>query len=301
MSMPGWYPDPAGNPGHFRYWNGSTWSQQTTTTPQSTPAPPDPAGPGGVPPTPHRRGRGPLVAAITAIVLLALTLTWFLNRSGTTASAPEDTNTSTPTISAWNETSTPTPSKNPSSEQAPSQAVLTDCPVAPLMSLDHPDDGRLHGGHISVERLGDGWYDDESGFVSWAVDSSGQMKPIVDSWVSNSAVGGLLKSDGFTDPHRSALAFMSCYASSSYYNGFTGRKDLTSQKMTIDGHSAWWLRSEIRVDFDDPSVQGDIVDLIVVDTGDPTMLSYWEGNATIGDDAVQQEIDQVRSTVRVDS
>ncbi|WP_084635077.1 DUF2510 domain-containing protein [Propionicicella superfundia] len=26
MSQPGWYPDPGGAPGQFRYWDGTTWS-----------------------------------------------------------------------------------------------------------------------------------------------------------------------------------------------------------------------------------------------------------------------------------
>lgn len=44
MATPGWYKDPSGQPGHFRWWDGRSWSQQTTTNPASLPH-----GPVGVP------------------------------------------------------------------------------------------------------------------------------------------------------------------------------------------------------------------------------------------------------------
>ena len=30
MSLPGWYPDPAGTPNRFRYWDGKAWSHEVT-------------------------------------------------------------------------------------------------------------------------------------------------------------------------------------------------------------------------------------------------------------------------------
>ncbi|WP_307833211.1 DUF2510 domain-containing protein, partial [Pimelobacter simplex] len=47
----GWYPDPAGAPDTYRYWDGQAWSQMTTTQPSGgarpaeTPATPPPAAP----------------------------------------------------------------------------------------------------------------------------------------------------------------------------------------------------------------------------------------------------------------
>lgn len=54
MTAPGWYPDPAGTPGAYRYWDGRTWSEQTSTDPYGAYAggpPPAPAGP-AAPPSP---------------------------------------------------------------------------------------------------------------------------------------------------------------------------------------------------------------------------------------------------------
>ena len=36
-ALPGWYPDPAGVPGRFRYWDGSQWSTVTTDDPRQLP------------------------------------------------------------------------------------------------------------------------------------------------------------------------------------------------------------------------------------------------------------------------
>ncbi len=295
MSRPGWYPDPAGAHGRYRYWNGESWSQQTTTTPAATPAPS---------PEPERgrgpRGHGGWWIALIALVVAGGLVAWFVTRAGTPTAAPVDTNTAAPTVSAWNETSTPSPSAPPASAAAPGPAVGVACPLAPPVVLAHTLDGRLHGGHLSVEKLPAPWVDDFTGFVDWSVDTRGQLLEIVPGWVSNSAVGGLLTSQGFTDPEQAAYAFLSCYATSSYYRGFTGRTDLASRPITVDGHPGWYLRSEVRVVYpSDPRIMGDVVDVVVVDTGDPTMLSYWEGNATIGDQPVQREIDQVRSSLRV--
>ncbi|MDO9494328.1 MAG: DUF2510 domain-containing protein, partial [Nocardioides sp.] len=40
MATPGWYPDPAGQPGAFRYWDGQAWGADVTDNPHA-------AAPGG--------------------------------------------------------------------------------------------------------------------------------------------------------------------------------------------------------------------------------------------------------------
>lgn len=45
MSQPAWYPDPSGQPGSFRYWDGQSWSAETTGNPYD--APPASARPSG--------------------------------------------------------------------------------------------------------------------------------------------------------------------------------------------------------------------------------------------------------------
>lgn len=45
MTNAGWYPDPAGAPDTYRYWDGQAWSQMTTTTPPVGNAPQAPQAP----------------------------------------------------------------------------------------------------------------------------------------------------------------------------------------------------------------------------------------------------------------
>ncbi len=46
-SSAGWYPDPGGQPGLFRYWTGSAWTAAVTSNPQATPPPPGAGEPQG--------------------------------------------------------------------------------------------------------------------------------------------------------------------------------------------------------------------------------------------------------------
>ena len=60
MAQPGWYPDPGGQQGMFRYWDGSAWTQQLS------------ANPGGAPSGPGGRNPAMLWAIIAGVVVLAL-------------------------------------------------------------------------------------------------------------------------------------------------------------------------------------------------------------------------------------
>ena len=77
--MPGWYPDPAGTPNRFRYWDGRAWSTDTTDNPAAAPTGcrrsgrrGDAGGAGSPPPKQGRRRFGPLILALAALVVLVL-------------------------------------------------------------------------------------------------------------------------------------------------------------------------------------------------------------------------------------
>lgn len=109
---------------------------------------------------------------------------------------------------------------------------------------------------------------------------------IDDTWISEYAVGGLPRSAGFTDPEAAAKAVMECLTQNPLvYDGFSGRKDLSSEPITVGGKKGHRLTSEVRVSSPGVSVEGDVTTVIVVDTGDADTLGFYLGVVPIGDQA----------------
>lgn len=291
MSQSGWYPDPSGKPGQFRYWDGAQWSQETTPNPGQNPPP----GAGFAGPA-KPAGRGPGMWILLAVGVLVLVLVGFFVVRGLTGTddIAEDTNSSTPTVSQWDETSTPTQTPTPTNPQS-SGGTQVACPEGPGGSSKNVQNGRLVGGELSVESLG--W--DRSGFsLPFMYDTSAEIKTITSRWMSVNAVGALRVADGFEAPEPAAKVMMSCFASSGYYQGFTGRTDLTSEAITIDGHQAFHIRAEIYVD-DQGDIKGDTVDVVVVDTGNPESMGVYVNSATIDDAETQAEVDRSMASIKV--
>lgn len=288
MANPGWYPDPAGAKGVFRYWDGSKWTSQTSAYPGTTP-------PGG-----GKQGSGsrrlglPIIGGV--LVVLAAILLWFLLSSSKSPfypfqPVPEDTNSSTPTITGWDETSSPTPPPT-------QQASLQTCPYTQVDGVSKQRMGVITGGGLQFDKI-PGWRND-SMYLQWVSDLHVQVDTVRPGWISNVGVGQLNREDGFVDLSTSALQTMQCFASSGYYTQFVERVDLVNEATTIDGHAAWRMTSEVRIANPQmPEIAGDVVDVVVVDVADPDRLGVYISSVTIGDDARQQQVDQAYSTLRL--
>lgn len=278
MANPGWYPDPSGAPGQVRYFDGTSWTGEVMAEGQA-------ASSGG--------SRAGLVVAIVAVLAISL-LAWYFLRpgGGSTSDFPEDTNSATPSITGWDETSTPTPT--PSSTE-PSGATRLECPRSGGKSEHRTDGNRRVGGQLSFESRG--W--SRGGFtMPFAHDVSGERRTIQPGWQSNIAVGALLKSDGFTDPARSAQMMTDCFASSSYFSGYTGHKVLASEAFTLDGKSGHRMVTEIYVAAP-ANVKGDRVTIIIMDTGEAERLSFYLSAATITNPDNIAEVEETEKTLRV--
>ena len=291
--MPGWYPDPAGGQGRYRYWDGTAWTNNTTL---------DPRQPAPRPQTrPRSGGRGNpnwwWIIGSVALLALAALLIWVLMPGGRGPGGfvpvPEDTNSATPTIEGWDETSRPTPPPT-------TAADLVTCPYTLNQDQTGQENGgRLRGGGLVVDRIA-GWRDAEM-YLQWVSDFNTQMDTVRPGWVSNIGVGQLNAEDGFLDPQTSARQSMECFASSGYYLNFTERIDLANEATTISGYPAWWIRSEVRIDSADmPEIEGDVVDIIVVDQGDPERMGIFVSSVTIGDERRQRLVDAVIDSLAVE-
>ncbi|GAA2110346.1 hypothetical protein GCM10009841_32340 [Microlunatus panaciterrae] len=296
MSVPGWYPDPGGAPGRFRYWDGYTWSSQTTADPRMSP----PAEGPGLPASGSRqqKGRsylGVVLVAVAGLVVLALIVLLAANVYGnrSTVGGPYPSST----VSGWDDSSpthspTPPPSLSPSTPppSAPtpsnSTAPLQDCPSGdPYARADHPSDGRVHGGGLSFRPV-PGWDPPhvESG-ISWGYDLQGQRLTTEPGWFALLAVGELHRSDGFRQPQQAAVAVTSCAVTSGFYAQLSGSRQLWSKAVTVDGKRGWSIRTEVYVDRPELSVPGDVLQVVVVDLGDPDSLALFIGAVSIGDKA----------------
>ncbi len=300
MAQPGWYPDPGGQRGMFRYWDGSAWTQQLSANPGAAPI-----GPGG--------GRNPatLWAIIAGVVVLALVAVFALPQlfgggPAPTASSPAPP---APTVSAWDESSRPTPSRTPTPTRTPSPTPTrtpTPTPVKPReTSLPCPRydtavvKGRLYGGGLSVPLIRDSrWTVNAVRTIPWAICATGLQRQITGSWVSEVILAGV-------QPHSMAgslKAQANAIATDSvgrFYSGGRGKLTMKSSKaITLDGLSAWELRYEVRVDYLG-SIPGDNVDVVVVQHTDGSR-SVLMTFATIGDTETQRQVDGARGAVRVE-
>ncbi|MFX4272630.1 DUF2510 domain-containing protein [Propionibacteriaceae bacterium Y1685] len=301
---PGWYSDPAGG-GGYRWWDGRAWTSDTTTTPG--PAPRTASSGGSRRATPW----GWIVGGLAVVLAVILAVAFLVNRSGGPRDITDDYPTASSTVSAWDDGSTPTPtptptppgSESPSPRNTPSEGDggSRPCPTASGTADTPPsNDGRLHGGGISVAEPGAGW--EQSSFPAavmfFASDLDGRSAPITGTWVNILGVGELTKSDGFADVQSAADSVTSCLASSGFMSA-TGREDEYSREHKVDGRQGWTVRS--RVESSSASgVKGSYFDVIVVDVGRPDSLAVVALETTIDhheQDAMRQ---RVLDSVRVD-
>ncbi len=304
MSKPGWYPDPGGEPGRFRFWDGESWSAGTTDDPASSTSPAA---------KPARRNRAWIIAVavglaviiIAAIAIPALFASRRVVDGAPTPSATVASDPATETPSALQPT--PEPSESPvgptPSSADPSASPTSDgstpaagvCPLGdPSFRQDHPRDGRIHGGGLSFPRSDAFGPTQQQGYFSWAYDVAGQDRRVEATWISSYIVGALPTFEGFESPKQSASLVLACTVRSPLYTGLTGQTQLASRKITVDGQPGWALRTEIRVDNPAVSVAGDVVEIIVVDTGSPESLSMFWASVPIGDSAA---LTQLQTTI----
>ncbi|MCL1841140.1 MAG: DUF2510 domain-containing protein, partial [Propionibacteriaceae bacterium] len=196
-------------------------------------------------------------------------------------------------------TSTPTPSPSASN----SGGSLVACPDTLATGNTPQIAGKLTADTLQVNQI-NGWGSEDMA-LNFTYDGHWQNKVIAQSflsvWESNIGVALLSNADGFTDPQTSAEQIMECFASSGYYINFTGRTNQVNQAMTVAGHPAWRIESQIHVnDPDFPQVQGDVADVIVVNLGgSKDHLGLFLSCYTIGDAATQQQVLNAMSTLTV--
>lgn len=284
VSVPGWYPDPSSR-GQYRYWDGRAWTGQTTN--------PD----GSTTPTAGGPSRKPWVWFLLAMLVVGALVAVLLLRPGSGfGTVPEDTNSSRPTGSQWNEQE---PTETPSNPDATGHGELVDCPTdsTDYFSEVGPD-GRMHGGGLSFTALTDGWRS-EPVYMPWLYDHNSQTKTIRSGWFSNLSVGQVKKSEGFTSPRQTTASLMECIASSGLFMGFSGREDLRDEGFNLGDKVGWRITADVFVD-NQGDILGDVVDIIVLDLGDPDHFSVFISCATIDHQSNLAEVERATESLRIE-
>lgn len=357
MTNAGWYPDPAGAPDTYRYWDGQSWSQMTTSHPpaaaqqptpptpqqpqqpqspgaaptQFPPQPPQspqpnqggygavpqpptpgygtggfsggPGGPGGYPQqqwSPQPSGGsgggsgkviGIVIAAVLVLVLLgvggffgvrALSGDDDDNKRAADPSRSESSSDATDGTDPTDETSGPT--EVPTNSAAPTGIQCTGGSPDPATDPGTAP-ATITGGGLTIP-VPSGYTVDVrlSTPHSFADGVLVAYKSVEENWITEFAVGGLPRANGFDDLADAAEIIMKCLTTNDeIYEGFSERKDLTNEAITVDGKPAHRITSEIKVDNPEVVAEGDVTSVIVVDTGDAATFGLFLGVATIGE------------------
>jgi Protein of unknown function (DUF2510) len=280
QAPPGWYADPAGAPGRYRYWDGARWLEVTTGNPKQA----SPVG-SSVVGSPSqssasesisrsaRSQRLALIMCMLAIVVSAVVATTvYVHNLRQVVAEPAPTPTATD-LTGSSPTPTAEPSQTRSATPTPTTARPVRCPKGdPTLRASHPIDSWVYGGNLSFEEQPTFERAAVEPRFSFAYDVLQQTLPVSQNppWIAQLAVGQLRGTDGFggNDPRSTAENLVHCVLSGNMYSPYLPtRSDIRSESLNIDGHSGWLIDSEISVDRPDLQVAGDHTIFIVVRDG----------------------------------
>lgn len=302
MSQAGWYPDPGGQQGMFRWWDGQAWTPHVTAN-QFTPPPTQVPGmmpireaaPTGTPHTytydelnRQSSKKGPAFAVIIVGLLVVGLIFggWYLLNGFRPGGLGGDAPASNPTGDVCPKMSTKPEDLTPKSAPA----------------------GRVQGGKLSYPRQGAPWgWVQPDNRVPFGRDAFGQNVTVErnyngrgNSWVASLLVGELVAGDGFFSPQQGSEIVTRCVLGVFYGDAQVQRQDRVSQATTVDGKDAWV--TEMHLSFHIPGLKetGETAIIVIVATGAESSSLYY---ASIPDSRpdLLQTAKQIQSQLRVES
>ncbi len=289
MAMTGWYPDPGGMPGRYRYWDGSSWSAATTTDP-ADPAPTQ---------NPRRARRSRRHAGVTALgvgtlvlVVVAVASVLIIRRA----------------VEADAEGAGAAPTRVTERDDRGSTAGTAAAGTASQRCTQgHPDelaphsqDGRVHGGRLSMTMVAGYSAPAPEYMLSWLDDTQSVSQTTEPGWQSLFAVGEVVRGAGFTSTRQTVHTSMTCAMANGWYLHPSSRTDIRDQAIDVDGRSGWILTAEIRDQNPRISVPGDQLTFVAVADGRTGTYSVWCGMVPLGDQQRIARDQQVLAGLRID-
>lgn len=271
MSLPGWYLDPSGQLGHYRYWNGHQWSAVTTTNPTDPP----PGLPLDQPPPANRAGRITLAAVLAAALIV--TFFWWAPWK-----PPIEEQKPTP------------PSLGPSS--APSSAAVLDCTQSNGAGMPGEQDYYVGGGlkYTAVPDFGFrfdatqwGWLDD---LAAW-----GQQTP--QEGTAGIVLGGVRKEYGFGPTPKAAVnATKQCLTKFGPWNDQPYEfAKASGREVKVAGMKGWEYTAVVVAE---DSTRGDQLTILILDAGQPQAFGVFISFFPEGDTVSGAKINRARQSLR---
>ena len=304
---PGWYPDPGGQPDRYRYWDGTSWSAESTGDPQRT----APETMTQAPATSRPQAvRWLILITVLAVVVAAGSRAFrvrdrpreqpvlFPTPTTTATSATRDDSSPDPTRSAGPNRPTPD-SPRPSPTSAAPRAI--GCPEgAPDARSPHPSDGRVHGGNLSFPRVDSFLPEAPENRLTFAYDVVQQVRTVSLDPPGIAQLGlGRLLADGYprTAQHTAELV-TECIVASDMYRPYDPRRsDVDSRPITVSGTDGWLITTDVGVDVAALPFAGDHVAVVVVPDGSDWGVFF--GAVPIGDRVMTDTLTDTVLALRV--
>jgi Protein of unknown function (DUF2510) len=301
---PGWYPDPGGGQGLFRYWDGNAWSAAVSPNPSAPPPAQglvgggtaqqgdrptvqggQPSGQGGQPAygqSPYGQGYDSAYANYRELERKKSPIGWWIAGTALVIGIIVVAVIAIRAVTGVDTGTTGGPVAQPSQDACPPQRTAT-----PEPPVAHPADGRVHGGPISYPTLGQPWGAPQvETRVPFGSDVQSQVVPDQinydgngANWVAQILVGELQAGDGFFTPEQGSQIVVKCILGAFYGDNPVNSNVKVNEKTTIDGHDAWLVESQLTFDIAGLKAKGELLIVAIVSAGNRSGLYY----ATIPD------------------
>lgn len=273
----GWYPDPGGGVGLYRYWDGRAWSAATS----PNPAAPPPVQPLGAPTqpttsTPYGSGSGTAYANLQQMPTRRSGVGWWIAAAALVVVIVIVAVIALRAIGGGSTVGPNIPGGQPSQNPCPEETSET---VAPSV---RPPDGRVHGGPVSYPVLGPPWSapngDPRVPFGSdvqhQMVDVEPNYNGLGQSWVASILVAELQAGDGFFTPQQGSQIVVRCILGKFYSDAEVDSDVKVNRATTIDGHEAWLVESQLSFEIEGLETKGELLIVAIVAVGTTAGLYY---------------------------
>ena len=306
----GWYPDPGGGQGLFRYWDCKAWSAATSPNPSAPPPTQGLVGAGtgpqggqpaqtaygqtgqpaygqsgqpygqigqpGYGQSPHGQNYGSAYANYQELEKKKTPIGWWIAGVALVVVIVVVAVLAIRAVTGGGTGTAGSPVGQPSQDACPAESTASPEPET------HPSDGRVHGGPVSYPMLGQPWGAPQGeSRVPFGSDVQSQLVPVEtdydgngSNWVASILVGELQAGDGFFTPEQGSQIVVKCILGKFYGDNPVNSHVTENKKITIDGHDAWLVESHLTFDIAGLKTKGELLIVAIVSAGNRSGLYY---------------------------